>query len=389
MKGSLSDYHSIRISDRVIYVRRDALIHLSQVEAIIFDCDGVLIDTRRSYDATIVRTARLILSRLVGVSLPSGVITPSIIYALRSSGGFNNDWDSTYVILLYLFSRLPKRILERFAQSYPDLPRGDLKLNSRSGIRGAVRRMHQGLSRFVEQADSSGIDSLERVLLRGRQPSWRRVALRSFKEILGYPQRGAESLLATVFDEIFYGPALFEAGRRRRPQFYLGAGAIEKETPIVTQTTLQQLADRVSTRNLGIASGRGTLAIAHTLGSLLDYFNPRARVLLEDEELKAGDNLSALRIERAKPAPYALLQSARPMKKFERALYVGDSAEDVIMTRRANELDPRYLFAGVTEYGYDSKRKRQMFAEAAADLIMPSVNQLPELLQLSQAARKG
>lgn len=245
--------------------------------------------------------------------------------------------------------------------------------------------MQAGLAGFVEQADSSGLRSLEKILFSERQPSWKAEALRGFKTLLGYPDNGAHSLLATVFDEIFYGPTLFERAHRRRPQFYLGAGAIENETPIVTQATLKRLTDLIGRRRLGIASGRGTLAIEHTLGRWLDYFNPKARVLLEDEELSARGRLEALRTERAKPAPYSLLQSARAMKAFKRALYVGDSAEDLIMTRRANEVDPRYLFAGVTDYGYDPRRKREMFAEAGVVLILPSVNQLPDVLRLSQA----
>lgn len=245
--------------------------------------------------------------------------------------------------------------------------------------------MQAGLARFVEQADSSGLRSLEQILFSERQPSWKAAALCGFKTLLGYPDHGAHSLLATVFDEIFYGPTLFERAHRRRPQFYLGAGAIENETPIVTQATLKRLTDLFGRCHLGIASGRGTLAIEHTLGRWLDYFNPQARVLLEDEELSARGRLEALRTERAKPAPYALLQSARAMKTFKRALYVGDSAEDLIMARRANAVDPRYLFAGVTDYGYDPRRKQEMFAEAAVDLILPSVNQLPDVLRISQA----
>ncbi|MBI3951835.1 MAG: hypothetical protein HY314_15405 [Acidobacteria bacterium] len=386
MRDSISLYQIVRVGGRAVYVKREALNHLSHVEAIIFDCDGVLIDTRRSYNTTIVRTARFILSQLVGFPLPQWVITQSIIDTLRRSGGFNSDWDSTYVILLYLFSCRPKRFLQRFRQTHQELnDGGDLKQE----VDTAAERMHLGLSRFVEQADSSGIASLEKVLFERRQPLWRMEALRAFKAFLGYPESGADSLLATVFDEIFYGPELFQKAHKRPPQFYTGAGAIENEMPIITEAALKQLAEMLGARNLGIASGRGTLATEKTLGRLLDYLNPQALVLLEDEELKSHGDLEALRVERAKPAPYSLLKSARAMKTFKRALYVGDSAEDLIMARRANEIDPRYLFAGVTDDSNDPRSKREMFAEAAIDLIVPSVNQLPELLRACKQNAKG
>jgi phosphoglycolate phosphatase-like HAD superfamily hydrolase len=371
VKDRLSDYQPVRVERRIAYVKQDALNHLNEIEAVIFDCDGVLIDTRRSYNATIIQTARFILKQFAGVSLPQRVITQSVIDTLRKSGGFNNDWNSTYVIGLYLFSCLPQQHLEDFHQGRRQLHH----------IRDEAASLHKGLSHFAGQADSSGMASLGKILLARKQPQWKVKALRRFKELLGYPEQGAHSLLATIFDEIFYGPDLFRKAHRQRAQHYTGSGAIDNEIPIVTETALKQLAEMVGKRNLGIASGRGTLATRYTLGPLFDYFNPRARILLEDDELNHHDDIDALRAERAKHAPYSLLASARAMKQFKRAMYVGDSAEDFIMTRRANQRDPRYLFVGVTDGSHDPKAKRTMFADAMADVIIPSVNELPALLQ--------
>ncbi|RMG55358.1 MAG: HAD family hydrolase [Acidobacteria bacterium] len=395
MRPSRREYRRINVAGRAAYIRRDRVNGLSEVEAIIFDCDGVLIDTRRSYDRTIGRAACFILDRLAGFSFPRRVITSSIIYTLRGSGGFNSDWDSTYVILLYLFSRLPKPFLLRFHEAYQRLVHSpdsasapaetlqSLALALRGSlpehwIRERVESMRAGLSRFVAQADHRGISSLEKRLWAASQPEWRRAALDSFKALLGYPERAGQSLLATVFDEIFYGARLFQRVHRRRAQFHMGPGAIENETVMIKAATLRQLVAMVGSSNVGIASGRGSAATEKTLGRLLDYFNPRARVHLEDEELLA--NHHPTKEAQAKPAPYALLKSARAMKRFTRALYVGDSAEDIIMARRANEVDPRFLFAGVTS-GAHPEEKRRMFVEARADAILSSVNQLPRILR--------
>jgi len=398
VKLSRREYHRVHVEGRVAYIRRDRVNGLSEVEAIIFDCDGVLIDTRRSYDQTIGRTVCFILDRLVGFSFPRRVITSSIIYTLRGSGGFNSDWDSTYVILLYLFSRLPKPFLLRFhearqgvvhpPESTPALAETLRSLASalrgslpEKWVRERVKAMRAGLSRFVEQADHRGVSSLEGRLLADSQPEWRRAAVRSFKALLGYPERAGQSLLATVFDEIFYGARLFQRVHRRGAQFYMGAGTIENETVMIKASTLRQLVAMVGSSNVGIASGRGSAATEKTLGRLLNYFNPRARVHLEDEELLADHH--PMQEAKAKPAPYALLKSARAMKRFTRALYVGDSAEDVIMARRANEVDPRFLFAGVIS-GAHHQRKRRMFVEANADVILSSANQLPRILRACQ-----
>lgn len=375
IQQSSPPYYRRRLQHRTVYIKPDAVTKLSEIQAIIFDCDGVLIDTRRSYTTTIIRTARFMLNRLVGITLPAQVITPCIVETLRKSGGFNNDWNSTYIITLYLVSRLPRPCVEAFLQ----------QRYRRQHLGDDAERLHDALFRFVAQADSAGLPSLEKILFADRQPQYRLHALRRFKDLVQYPERGADSLLATIFDEIFYGPELFRHAHRRPARYYTGRGAIENETPIITEATLKQLAEMVGKPNLGIASGRGTVATRYTLGALFHAFNPRARILLEDDELNAHGDVQALRAERAKPAPYSLLAAAQAMKPFRRALYVGDSAEDFIMTRRANQHDPRYLFAGVTDHSHDPKAKRMMFAEAMADIILPSVNHLPPLLQTVKA----
>ena len=52
-------------------------------QLICLDMDGVLIDTSGSYDATVAETVK---------QLSGKEVTRSEIYALRDSGGFNNDW---------------------------------------------------------------------------------------------------------------------------------------------------------------------------------------------------------------------------------------------------------------------------------------------------------
>ncbi|MCS6803750.1 MAG: hypothetical protein RMM98_14110 [Acidobacteriota bacterium] len=368
-------YHRRRFMGRTVYIKPAVVTQLRDIQAIIFDCDGVLIDTRRSYTATIIRTVRFLLDALVGVTIPARVVTPSIVETLRKSGGFNNDWNSTYVIALYLVSCLPRPYLEEFLQGR----------HARQRLSADAERLHDGLYRFVAQANTTGLGPLESILMQGRQPRYRLQALHRFKQLVQYPEQGAHSLLATIFDEIFYGPDLFQRVHRQPAQYYTGRGAIDNERPIITDATLKQLTKIVGTPNLGIASGRGTVATRYTLGAMFDAFNPRARILLEDDELNTHADVQTLRAERAKPAPYSLLAAAQAMNPFKRALYVGDSAEDFIMTRRANQHDPRYLFAGVTDSSHDPKAKRMMFVEAMADVILPSVNELPIFLQAVRA----
>ena len=85
------------------------------MDILIFDMDGVLIDVSKSYRKTIRRTIQIYLEYCLGVERGRrSWITHKEISLFKSVGGFNNDWDLTSGLLLYLLSTsgispLPKR----------------------------------------------------------------------------------------------------------------------------------------------------------------------------------------------------------------------------------------------------------------------------------------
>ena len=71
----------------VIYVD-DSFNHI-EIDSIIFDCDGVLIDITKSYDETIIRTTKYVLETLENIT-DSVDIDFKIIDGFKSTGGFND-----------------------------------------------------------------------------------------------------------------------------------------------------------------------------------------------------------------------------------------------------------------------------------------------------------
>ncbi|MGH9933884.1 MAG: phosphatase, partial [Nitrososphaerales archaeon] len=59
---------------------------------------------------------------------------------------------------------------------------------------------------------------------------------------------------------------------------------------------------------------------------------------------------------------------------------VGDSAEDLIMSRNVGEKYP-IVFCGVYGTGIDSDAQYKMFIDRGADAIIENVNLLPHLLE--------
>ncbi len=77
----------------------------SSLDVLIFDMDGVLIDVSNSYRKTIQETVHLYLTTILGLKMePEKLSLDQAISLFKSAGGFNNDWDLTSGLLLYLLS---------------------------------------------------------------------------------------------------------------------------------------------------------------------------------------------------------------------------------------------------------------------------------------------
>ena len=116
------------------------------------------------------------------------------------------------------------------------------------------------------------------------------------------------------------------------------------------------------------------MCIRDSLKGFKKYFNPDACIFLEDMYEQQLKNKSI-----GKPSPYSLLTVSKSLSKKGKILYVGDSAEDILMTQKANKKSNRFVFAAI--YG-DSKisKKAQVFQSLGADIIVKNVNDLLHLI---------
>ena len=81
----------------------DSFNHL-EIDSLIFDCDGVLIDITKSYDQTIIITTKYILETFTKIT-DSIDIDFKIIDGFKSTGGFNDEVDLTYAAIFSIFLR--------------------------------------------------------------------------------------------------------------------------------------------------------------------------------------------------------------------------------------------------------------------------------------------
>jgi HAD superfamily hydrolase (TIGR01548 family) len=319
--------------DRGIFVDASKIDQIRSADAIIFDCDGVLIDVTNSYDLAIKKTVDFIVNQMASIN-GSNLVATKMIDGFKDTGGFNDEVDLTYALILSAVAA--KKLSKPFSEF---------------------------INEVIKKSDQTGIKSVERFL------GSLTVDLSDIRQKLAYPGKRLENPLSSIFDEMFYGTGLYMQLYKRKPQFFNGKGLIENDIVLVDKNLLDELHKKFK-NNIAIVTGRGLLSASHSLKKLFQEFNLKNSRFLEDEPR-----------EMAKPNPQPLISSIRGMAASS-SVFVGDSAEDYIMARKAKEAGNITLFCGVYGTSKDPVAKLSLFQDKGADIIVESINLIPKTLNL-------
>ena len=304
----------------------------NEFDSIIFDCDGVLIDVTNSYDTAINKTISYVLKEIADITVDIP-LTNEILLKFKSTGGFNDEIDITYSgILCFIAAK---------------------KLN---------RNPTELILDVLDNADDSGITYVENFL------NAIDVNISDIKSRLGYPSADKNDLIHTTFDQLFFGPELYSKIFQKKSRFS-EKGFIENDNVIVTSALIETLKKKFNDK-IAIVTGRGFNAISLSLKEILNQFNVKNSVFLEDESR-----------DLAKPNPQSLIRAMNGLNS-KNCLYVGDSMEDMNLAKKASELGFQATFCGI--YGSDKlpEAKKNMFVEKNVPLIIESINFLPKALNL-------
>ena len=84
-----------------LFVSDEIIQKIQKFDSIIFDCDGVLVDIRNSYDDAINKTISSIMKELFDDDI-GDVVTSKIHFGLKSVGGFNDEVAVVYAVVMTL-----------------------------------------------------------------------------------------------------------------------------------------------------------------------------------------------------------------------------------------------------------------------------------------------
>lgn len=364
MTDVFEGYKRLTLNGNLALMRVSSMGALRLTDEVILDCDGVLIDSGDSYDRAIEMTVAYFLSSVFDLKLNPAFPTKELVESLRRTGQYNNDIDTAAAILVGMAACLSSCRNTKRLQTRGKTPELQEKLDSKafaSRVSSLLEMASRGFNSFVSTVKMEVPDSAQ--------------CMDELLESLAYPGGPASSPLSRVFDEYYYGPALLKQLHGLAPVVGCKTGLIDFEKVLVSAETLWSLSSFLSKKRIGIVSGRSRLGTEYSLGELIKFFEDGPKIFLEDHDA----NINPTQAIRGKPSPESLLLAANRAGTSRTILYVGDSVEDVMMTRNANLVRPSFAFCGVTRAPF-SQRRASTLAEHGADAILQSVNDLPALL---------
>jgi HAD superfamily hydrolase (TIGR01548 family) len=246
------------------------------------------------------------------------------IQLFKNAGGFNNDWELTYAAALYVLARREKSRLS--IETYTGL------IEASGGGPAAAE------TAIADELDPA---AREKILA-----EWDRERLRD------------------VFQQLYLGSDLYRELEGGEPDLDT-EGFIHDEPVLLSDETRRKL----ERWPLGVLTGRPAAEADIALGRTGLSIPAEHRFTMDDWE--AG-----------KPDPGALIELSDRLDA-DRPVFVGDTLDDIRTVNNAIEADPSRTFqsVGVLTGGLSGERGRRKYRTVGADIIIESINDLPDLLE--------
>ena len=322
---------------------------------IAFDMDGVLVDVSGSYRATARQTARLFFQDAAGASeLPDPLFSLADLSRVKQSGGLNNDWDLTYLVVNLLFSCV-------------DCPQYSRTTDAWQLYRETIPRCD--IAPLAHMLKSTGRPLTELLKSKG-QPDHDLVRRLRTGDV------GSGNIIKQIFQEIYLGRELFESTYRIPAEKHRAAGYIDREKLMVEKALLAGLAED---NILAVATGRPRAEADYAL----DHFGLRSYfshvLTLDDclrEEKKFFDQKGRC-VSLSKPHPFMLdaIAAASPAVAG-RLYYVGDMPDDMLAAKNSGA---GFKGIGLLYAAPDAAFLRAEFVKAGADYIIDHHRKIAEI----------
>ncbi|CAB1064040.1 hypothetical protein D1BOALGB6SA_8831 [Olavius sp. associated proteobacterium Delta 1] len=318
--------------------------------------DGVIIDVSASYRDVVRHTAGLFFQPARGAEkLPDPLFELSDLAAVKQSGGLNNDWDLTYLVIKLLFSLVSQPVIHESRDPWnrylETIGRCDL-----APMTALLRSTDKPLVSLLKQ--------------HGKFEN-------EFINSLYEGDVGSGNIIKQIFQEIYLGAELFRSTYNLNPAVYQDEGFILREKVLIDRLVLEELtAENV----LAIATGRPRSEAEYPLNhfQLNKFFS---QILTLDDCLSEEKRILAQEgrtVSLSKPNPFmldAIVTNCR--EPFDGFYYVGDMPDDMLAAAGAAA---NCIGIGILLTAPDKKSLKKNLTAAGADYIVDSFEALKGII---------
>jgi len=383
--------------ERRIYIRKGAEEALREIGKLIFDFDGVLVQTSQSYRQTVRKVVDYYFLEILGLEGEEGKLaTLRDIQKFKDTGLYNNDWNLSYAFITYYLTLIMRELeqksaLKDFTKRFCNLQFSDIKSFIQSLIEVSNFLRRYGISGtdlanlkdngiitldlFLAQANLEKPKPIETSLV-GIDPEVAEDEQSLVRKLVPYDLEKPD-LLKRLFEETYLGRELFTKFYGVPSFFKFDESFLDKETFIPTKETMDMLRRQFGA--FGIYSGRPRPQSMYILEKYdyMGYFDEKRSVFLGDL-LKSEVEMEKL----GKPDPTLFIELIEKLvDKGTGVAYVGDGIADALLVENARlEGLENLSFLGVLSSSEDSNKLFTEYAKHGADVIMTEVNDIPYIL---------
>jgi HAD superfamily phosphatase len=324
----------------MIYLSERARALQHELDALIFDMDGVLVDIANSVRPALLLAVPLYLRAIVGWTTPDRLFTSEIVEMFKNSGGFNDDVDLACAIILNYLVK---------SRENGEADAETLNLLPPSLTRYATRLQQKG----------GGLKNAEDICLEHYDWRERDVIIRDYNK----PK------IKRVFREVFGGSHSKDL-YGFDPEYYFGPAFIENDATLIDVSKLPK------NRRIALLTGRtaSETKVGLSIAGLENAIPEDLRVTQDDGY--------------PKPNPTGLAILAAKLDCRKAGIYIGDTRDDYRTVRNLNakETLPPFLSALVLT-GPAGKANRGFFKKTGTDIVAENVNEVLDWINEPLAAQ--
>ena len=322
------------------------LADTDSIDTALFDVDGVLIDTDRSYRYAVSAASEYLVRVVNGLSeAPSPMVTGDDIAVFKLAGGFNSDWDATQLFVALWTARL---------REWRGQPKAELSMKDWAASASQAAREHRGgLTWLRETVPASAIP--------------------------------ASDTARWAHDEFYWGVELARRLYGHEPSFAPDArGFVHNEELLFTSELFSRLAEQGITK-LGLITGRADAEVnwaVERLGPACSSTSEREMSGWFESEYGRSPFASIVTADHyAKPDPRAMIHALQALES-RAALYAGDTADDLDLVLRYRQecAAEGEKCVPVLAVAIACGEQALTYQERGADIVIAEISDLPAAL---------